>query len=383
MKKLFRISLALPVLAAWAGVQCFAQGVAAGPWVCNVREDRMTILWTSEEPGTAFVELEDSTVLYETFAGRRIFKRLHSITLEGLGRGEIIHYRVGGRNLKDGRNARDPVFGDTYKGEWHAVKTLDSKAKSCRFYVFNDIHMRTDRYSALAAQVDSAATDFLFLNGDIVSARNYQLDTAVRYALEPMGSLPSGLPLFFARGNHEGRGDNTPLFADIFPNREPAPFYYTFRQGPAAFIVLDAGETWAKRSVQYCGTEVYEEYLEQQMEWARKAMKEPAFRKAPLKICLIHVPMIDHPDKTDYLLQRWLNRMIVPILNKAGIDFMIGADLHEFMLCEAGTMGADFPILVNDDARLLDVAYTVGGDLKIEMINSRGETEFQRAFPVK
>ena len=378
MKKL--IILAIAVTAGWQG---FAQGVKAGPWVCDAREDRLTILWTSEEPGMAFVELEDGTVQYETFAGRRIFKRLHSITLEGLKRGETVRYRVGGQNLQDGRSAKNPVFGDTYKGDWHRVKTLDPRAGSCHFSVFNDIHLRRSKYAALAAQVDSATTDFLFLNGDIVSAANYVLDTVVKYAIAPMEALPAGLPVFFARGNHEGRGDNVTLFADIFPNREPAPFYYTFRQGPVAFIVLDAGETWDSRSVLYCGSEVYEQYLGEQIEWAKKAMKEPLFKKAPLKVCIIHVPMIDHADKTDFRLQRWLNRHFVPILNKAGIDFMIGADLHEFMICEAGTMGADFPILVNDDARRLDVEYTAGGPLKVKMLNPEGTVEFQRAFPIR
>ena len=372
----------MAAIAVAAGFQCLAQGVKAGPWVCNVREDRMTVLWTSEVPGMAFVELEDGTVKYETFAGRRIFKRLHSITLEGLHRGAVVRYRIGGQNLTDGRNARNPKFGDTYYGDWHGVKTLDSKAKTCRFSVFNDNHLRTDAFSALAAQVDSAATDFLFLNGDIVSADNYTLDKAVAYSLEPMGTLPAGLPLFFARGNHEGRGDNVQLFADIYPNSSPAPFYYTFRQGPAAFIVFDAGETGSKRSALYSGTEVYEEYLQEQIAWAKKAMKEPAFRKAPLKVCILHVPMIDHPDKSDFLLQRWLNKHFVPMLNKAGIDFMIGADLHEFMLCEAGTIGAHFPILVNDDARRLDVQYISGGPLKVMMLNPDGEVEFQREFPI-
>ena len=140
MRKLLLFAIAVT---AW--VQCLAQGVKTGPWVCNVREDRMTVLWTSEVPGMAFVELEDGTVKYETFAGRRIFKRLHSITLEGLHRGEIVRYRIGGQNLVDGSNARNPKFGDTYHGDWHGVKTLDAKARTCRFSVLNDIHMHTDK----------------------------------------------------------------------------------------------------------------------------------------------------------------------------------------------------------------------------------------------
>ena len=354
-------------------------GIQAGPWICNAGEEELTILWTSELPGMAYVELEDGTVLYEIFAGRRIFQRLHRITLSDLERGAVIRYRVGGQNLKDDSNAYDPVFGESYTGEWHAVRTLNRKASSCRFSIFNDIHLRTKDYAALAAQVDSAHTDFLFMNGDIVSAGNYVLDTLVRYAVEPLGTLTNGLPIQFTRGNHEGRGNHPNLIADVFPT----PFYYTFRQGPVAFIVFDAGETSARRSVLYSGAEVYEDYLAEQIEWARKAVREPLFRKAPVKVCLVHVPMIDHEDKTDYLLQRWLNVHIVPLLNKAGVDLMIGADLHEFMLCEAGTMNNRFPILVNDDARRLDFDCTRGGPIRIKTYKADGTLEFQRDFPVR
>lgn len=357
-----------------------AQGVKVGPWVTDAGENSVTVLWTSQVPGTAYVELEDGTVLYQTFEGRRIFQTLHSVTVEGLKPGAVMRYRVGGQNIKDDSNARDPLFGSSYKSDWHQVRTLDSRASACRFSVFNDIHMRRAKYAALASQVDSAGTDFLFLNGDIVSAGNYVLDTLVHYAVEPLGSLAAGVPLQFTRGNHEGRGNNTPLVADVFPHRDPAPFYYTFRQGPVAFIVFDAGETHAHRSVAYSGAEVFEEYLAAQIAWAQKAVKEPLFRKAPVKVCLLHVPMIDHPDKDDYLLQRWLNVNIVPLLNKAGVDLMIGADLHEFMLCEPGTMGNKFPILVNDDARRLEFYYRKGGPIQVKTFNADGEMEFEREF---
>ena len=241
-----------------------AGGVKAGPWVSEARTDRVTILWTSDVPGMAYVELADGTKIWETYAGRRVFHRLHSVRIDGLQPGSILRYRVCGQELVDDSNARNPQFGDFYEGEWHTVRTFDPKDSECRFSVFNDIHMRTQWYESLAAQVDSASTDFLFLNGDITSAGNYVLDTLVHYAIEPLGDLPAGIPLLFGRGNHEGRGNNVELFADVYPNSDPAPFYYTFRQGPVAFIVFDAGETGQSRSVLYSGKDVYEDYLNEQ-----------------------------------------------------------------------------------------------------------------------
>lgn len=370
---LLSIFIALPFLA-------WAQSIKAGPWVTDASETQLTILWTSEVPGQAYVELEDGAKYYDTFAGRRIFRRLHSVTLNGLQAGQNLKYRLGGLNIKDDSNARDPEFGTTYIGPWECTKTFDYSAGECRFSVFNDTHMKVKKYRRLAAQVDSARTDFLFLNGDIVSAGNYVLDTLVRYAIEPMGTLTHGLPLLFARGNHEGRGNNTWLVADVFPHKSPAPFYYTFRQGPVAFIVFDGGETHEKRSRAYAGADVFEEYIKEQIEWAKGAMEEDTFRSAPIKICLVHVPMIDHEDKTDFYLQRWLNVHVVPLLNKAGINLMIGADLHEFMLCEAGTMGNNFPILVNDDVRRLDVECIPSKGIEVKMFNDKGALEFERKF---
>ena len=356
-----------------------AGGVKSGPWVSETRTDRITVLWTSDVPGMAWVELSDGTRIWETFAGRHVFHRLHSVRIEGLAPGSVVRYRVCGQELTDDSNARNPSFGDVYEGEWHSVRTFDPKAPECRFSVFNDIHMRTDKYVSLAAQVDSASTDFLFLNGDIVSAGNYDLDTYARFTLDPLGNLPAGIPVLFGRGNHEGRGNNVELMADVFPNEDPAPFYYTFRQGPVAFIVFDAGETGKSRSILYSGSDVYEDYLNEQIEWARKAVKERSFRKAPVKVCLLHVPMIDHEDKTDYLLQRWLNVHFVPLLNKAGIDLMVGADLHEFMFCEPGSMNNRFPIIVNDEAHRLDFTYS-NGYITVRTFHPNGTQEFEYTF---
>ena len=360
-----------------ACAECLAGGIKAGPWITEAREGSLTVMWTCDKPGMAYVELADSTRIWDTFAGRRIFRSLHRVHVSGIEPGAVLSYRVCGIELEDDTNARDPKFGASYEGPWHSVRTFSSKAPECRFSVFNDIHMRTGKYSALASQVDSATTDFIFLNGDIVSAGNYVTDSLVRYEIDPLGSLPAGIPVLFARGNHEGRGNGVQNVAEVFPNGDPAPFYYSFRQGPAAFVVLDAGETGRKRSVRYAGKEVYEDYLNEQIEWLKKAVREPSFRRAPVQVCIIHVPMIDHEDQTDFHTQRWLNKHIVPILNKAGIDLMIGADLHEFMYCEPGSMGNDFPIIVNDDARRLECVCSKK-HVSLKTYNADGELEFEK-----
>ena len=219
----------------------------------------------------------------------------------------------------------------------------------------NDVHMRLDHYEALLDDIDLDSNDFLLLNGDIISAGNWTVDSLVKYEVSPLGPYGANLPVFFARGNHEGRGSGVALVEKIFPKADSAPYYYTFREGPVAFIVLDAGETGVANSLALTGDRIYEDYLREQMAWAEKAMQEPAFRKAPVKICILHAPMIDPGIPDDFVTHTWMNHNFVPLLNKAGIDLMIGADLHQYQYHPAGTMNNSFPILVNDSESRLDV----------------------------
>ena len=60
------------------GMPAFAQ-VQWGPWVTEAREKSLTILWVSEQPGMAWVDINDGTRVWETFAGRHVFGRLHQV----------------------------------------------------------------------------------------------------------------------------------------------------------------------------------------------------------------------------------------------------------------------------------------------------------------
>ena len=333
--------------------------LSAGPWVTDMSENAFTVLWTTDVACQGWVQLDNGRRIYEEYAGRKLFGTFHSVRVEGLSRGNEYGYRVGNR-VVDPVDPRRPAYGRDLLSERFSVTTFDPNRKKCRFSVINDVHMRLDHYSAMLDDIDSGDNDFLLLNGDIISAGNWPLDSLVKYEVAPLGALGSNLPVVFSRGNHEGRGDGVALVEKLFPKASGAPYYYTFRQGPAAFIVLDCGETGVRNSLALTGDRIYEDYLRNQMKWAGKAMKEASFRKAPVKICIIHAPMIDSGDPEDFVPHGWMNRNFLPLLDKAGIDLMIGADLHEYFFITPGTMNNGFPILVNDNQSRLDVSVEKG-----------------------
>lgn len=386
MKRFF-----LSVISFCGGLCLWAQqpdDVKVGPWVTAVVTDgddaSAKILWTTFNEGMGWVELEDGTRIYDSFAGRRAVDSYHCVTLNGLSAGQTVRYRVGGQALTDGTDPSYPEFSDEYVHPWDGFRTLDDSSDECRFSMLNDIHLNLDAYRSLASQIDPSATDFIFLCGDIASRDNYSLDKLVQYEIEPIEHLTGGIPVRFARGNHEGCGLGIKEIARAYPQAEShqgGDFFYTFRQGPVAFIVFDGGETQERRALLYSGDAVYEEYIAEQAVWAERAMQEPFFREAPVKVCLIHVPMIDHPNKNSYQLHRHLNSTIVPLLNEAGIDLMLGADLHTYMLCKEGTMGNDFPILVNKNEERLDFVYE-DGEIRVNCFSASGRATHSLTFLV-
>ena len=333
--------------------------VVYGPWVTDMCETAFTVLWTTDVACQGWVQLDNGRRVYEEYAGRKLFGTYHTVRVDGLSRGAEYGYRIGNR-VVDPTNPRRPAYGSDLLSPRHCVTTFDPNRKTCHFSVMNDVHMRLAHYAALLDDIDVADNDFLVLNGDIISAGNWTIDSLLKYEVGPLGTRGSDLPVVFSRGNHEGRGSGVTLVEKVFPKAEGAPYYYTFREGPVAFIVLDAGETGVKNSLALTGDRIYEEYLREQMDWAEKAMKEPSFRRAPVKICIMHAPMVDFGDPDDFVPHGWMNRNFLPILNKAGIDLMIGADLHEYQFHPTGKMNNAFPLLINDNQSRLDVKVTRG-----------------------
>ena len=97
---------------------------------------------------------------------------------------------------------------------------------------------------------------------------------------------PAGIPIFATRGNHENRGSFSPSFLDYFPT-STGEVYYTFRQGPAYFVVLDCGEDKPDSDIRYYGLSTTDAYREQEARWLKGVVESEEYRAAPLHIVVL------------------------------------------------------------------------------------------------
>ena len=337
--------------------------VKYGPWVQNVSETGFTVMWTSTHKNLAYVEVapDDGTPFelcqrprfYNLVAGRRVADSLHTVSITGLEPGKAYRYRIYAKVVENDESAYGTDYGPEHRVSARAdavIRTLDSKADRCRFFMMNDIHNKAEKYQALAKGVEKDKFDFFLMNGDMVSYIN-NINDMIRDVFNTVPELTSSIPTVYTRGNHETRGRDAHHFLKVCPTPTGAP-YLMFRQGPVAFLILDGGEDKPDSSPEYSGTVDFDSYRAEEIEWLKSIIKDPVFAEAPVKVAVMHIPALHTPGS--WYSQTWLNRNFVPLLNEAGVDIMLSGHHHDHIYVKPGVCGNQFPILANDDTDRLE-----------------------------
>lgn len=393
MKNLLRIAFAVIFMTmAMSGASAQDAPVAdikVGPWVTNVSGEAFNVLWTSNHRTLSYVEVapDDGTDFdacerprfYQTVSGRRVIDTFHDVRVSGLEPGVKYRYRIMSKAVINDDSAYHtdytelvqlPVAGES------AVTTLDPKAKSCHFTMLNDIHANDDKYRALTKGLGADDMDFFVLVGDIMSYIN-DVDAMVEHVYGPVPELVANVPTFYTRGNHETRGKYAYLFQKYNPTNS-GDTYFMLRHGPVGVVVLDAGEDKPDGNKEYSGAVDFDLFRQQQVEWLKEAVKDPLFAKAPVKVAIMHIPAFN--DEKSWYGDKKANEMLVPILNKAGVDIMLSGHYHRHVVAEKGKYGNDFPMLANDNVSRLDF-YSEGKGCQIRIYDMEGN--LTRTFDVE
>ena len=355
--------------------------IKVGPWVTNVGADAFNVLWTSNYRTLSYVEVapDDGTDFdacerprfYQTVSGRRVIDTFHDVRVTGLEPGVKYRYRIMSKAVVNDDSAYKTDYSELVQlpvaGE-SAVITLNPKAENCRFTMLNDMHADDKKYQTLMAGLGAGDMDFFLLVGDIMSYIN-DVDEMVKHVYGPVPEIVANVPTFYTRGNHETRGKYAYMFQKYNPTNS-GDTYFMLRQGPVAIVVLDAGEDKPDTSKEYSGAVDFELFRQQQLEWLKTAVKDPLFAKAPIKVAVMHIPAFAHEES--WYGEKRANEMLVPVLNKAGVDVMLSAHYHEYVVAEKGLYGNDFPIIANDNESRLDFV-AEGKDCVIRIYDMEGK----------
>jgi len=318
----------------------------AGPYLQAPVGGSVTIMWIADRPSHGWVEYGTSEALGKTaFASEDGLKsaneKVHKVVLRNLKPGETVYYRVVTREIVKFEPYR-VTFGSTLDSPTHHFKMLDPDAEKLTFLVFNDLHDNVELFRKLLEKAGKEPYDLVFFNGDIVNDPQSEPQIINRFLKPVSDTFASEIPFLFVRGNHETRG----ALARQFKNYIATPddrYYFTFDAGPAQIVVLDSGEDKEDGSKEYSGLADFDAYRSVQRDWLAGVIQPPAFRKAPFRITLSHMPLVptDGWHGTEDARAKW-----APLLKEGRNDLLLSGHTHEAEIVGSDAETHPYPILI-------------------------------------
>lgn len=363
-----------------------------GPYLQNVKETEATFVWEADKASVGWVELapndgthfygEERPKFFDTTNGVKNTSTLHTVKIKGLKPGTTYRYRVyaqevlshEGHYVTYGRTAAT----DVYKKVPLTFTTCDTQKQETSFIMINDIHGRKDVITNLLTIADYKKKDLIIFNGDMVSQLRDKETLFEGFMNESIELFAKEKPMYYARGNHETRGEFATSFQKYFSPKEPY-LYFTFRQGPVCFILLDTGEDKPDSDIEYSGITDYDGYRTEQMEWLKTLKNHPDFQSAPFKVVIAHMP--PSRIKSIWHGQKEVMKKFVPALNELGVDLMLSGHLHINTYEEAGD-DIHFPVLVNSNNSAVSVEVTEK-QLKLKVLDTAGKVINEKTYSAK
>ena len=393
MKKIVTILCALLIAAGLFAGDAPKVRVACGPYVQNPTTTGFTVVWETNMPAVAWVEVapDDGTHFYNSDRpkyydlrgmGNQVIGTIHKISVDGLEPGTTYRYRILMKGVVEFEGPGSVTYtkpwgSDVYREKPYTVTTLRKSYDKVRFDVYNDIHQKDSILNVLMKGA-KPGLDFVVFNGDMVSSLAWKEKIPDTYLRTGARNLSGSTPLYSLRGNHEFRGKDTSHWFDWFSLPEGKP-YWTASYGKFFFIFLDTLEDKPDNDLEYGGTMLSEPYLKEEARWLEEVVNSDACRNAAVRVVIEHIA----PDAKGWYGDRKLNEVLVPILNKAGISLMLCAHMHEWRIDEPGQKSdANFPVVINDDCERLEVTVD-GRDISLSSYDPDGRNTHRYSVKVK
>ena len=266
-----------------------------GPWLTNPTATGITVTWTTRTPCGAAVDWREKGA--EEFTRKWIVRqgaidymtKTHTMYLTGLKPGTAYEYRLVA--------ALSP--GDYYMTEPFAAKdvhsftTMDPQAESCKAFFSSDVHggfrLMLD---AMVERGYGKDAQLYFLLGDNVEDGMYNdaeywmtfcfLDDCSRLFAKER-------PLVAIRGNHDCAGRQAGLWSEFMP-RPDNKAYYTVRQGPVLFVMIDCFNEWRPTGAQ---KENFEQYRREMADWLVELKKSDEWKGAAYRVGMCHYGVVE------------------------------------------------------------------------------------------
>lgn len=374
-KKVFKtagiILLAIIILAGGIAVSLFAipQKISVLPTVFDMGDENYCIIFATSLKGSGYVKYtvngQEKTV-WDTVSGTiSTHDTVHKIIVPKdelrnntyVVGSQFVAYKLGYTAIKGGITESAPI---SFRGA--------EKKDGIKLLAVTDVHeMMDDVTKALTYFTEEY--DMLVFLGDICSDFGNK-SRFTDHVLKDASLITKGeIPVAYARGNHETRGEYASQLLQYFPTNT-GELYYTFDFGPLSAIVLDPGEDKEDDHPEYSGLVDFSSYREKQLNWINSLKPEDFTGK--YKIVFSHEPRLN-----DHFGKNW-----EAPLKELGFDLITGGHLHKSMLIE-GEIPAFVACGKYSDGWAASSITLENGKIHLLTINTKGETILEETIDTK
>lgn len=323
-----------------------AQGVAkppenfrtlGAPVVQCASGTSVSVAWGVNDTSTGWVEYGETEALGQVARpdGQGLHPLdavVHKVRIDGLRPATRYFYRtvsvpiafLGAYDIRRGRPFESAV---------HSFTTADDGAGTrVRFAVINDTHEQPETLKALFSRLGDAPSDLLFWNGDMFNDIGTERQLAEQLLYPADMAYAARTPVYFARGNHDVRGAEARSLGR-FVEAPHGRYFYSLRQGPVAFLVLDTGEDKADDHPVYAGLGDFDAYRASQADWLARELQVEHVRSAPFRVVIAHIPLYStrptQPHGGADARARWHDHLV-----KGRVDLLITGHTHRHAYLE-------------------------------------------------
>lgn len=353
------------------------------PYLQNLSDTEVTIVWTTNLPGVAWVEIapDDGTNFYATersrfYDSRSGIKRedtVHAVRLSGLKAGTTYRYRVFSTHVLS-HKGKEVRYGETastkvYRKEPLRFRTSSPEQTELRFALFSDIHGKGEMLEKLWAH--TLNPDIVLFDGDMVSILDNENNLFSGFMDCATKLFASETPMYYVRGNHETRGEFAPMFQRYFSVLQPE-IYYAFRRGDTCFVMLDTGEDKPDSDIEYSSITDYDFYRTQQAKWLEQVLQSEMYTTARHRIIVGHIPPLTKGKGGEWHGNLEVRKKFMSLIDKSGADVYLAGHIHRYARWNRSEE-RPVPVVTNSNKTVLVGEISKDG-ITLSIINAEGKT---------
>lgn len=281
-----------------------------GPYLQNVTDDSVVVMWEAEEPCWGVVEAEAGDVTVQTEPDGPTAR--HEVLLEGLPPNAAqVRYRMRCVTGQQGALWSKPAA--AVVTEWIPFRLAPAPGEPFRYLVYGDSRTYIADHTSVIDRMVTEDAALAFNTGDIVSFGMMEELWDPEF-FTPAAPLMRSVPMFVAIGNHEQESDT---FFELLC-QPPPENYFTVAYGDTFHVVLDSNEDRLAEG-------------SDEIAWLDDVLASDAAQHAPwLFVYAHHPPYSEGWDTPGYDGDENMRTVVRPRLEAAGVDVAFNGHTHDY-----------------------------------------------------